>query len=129
VEEVAEGQDRLVKLGELAALSEQPFASGVPVVGPLIAAFRTAWNNVSTRWYVRPMAHQQSLFNLSTVDELAALRAENQALRAELARLQEWLIAQDREQTDLQHDLAELALVVGQHRRALEAIRPTDPPA
>ena len=124
--EAAEGQDRLAKLGELAVLAERPFASGVPVLGPLIAAFRTAWNNVSARWYVRPLAHQQSLFNLVTVDELAALRAENAALRAEVTRLQAWLIAQDRDQMDLRHDLGELAVFVNQGRGASDAAGPTD---
>jgi hypothetical protein len=116
-------------LRELARLEERPFRSRVPLVGPLIAAFRAAWNNVSTRWYVRPMADQQTLFNLSAVeefeawskraDELAVLRAETEALRHELTRLSEWLIDQDRDQSHLRHDLAELSVVVGQHARAV----------
>lgn len=109
-----EGQDRLAKLGELAALSEQPFVSRVPLVGRLIAGFRAAWNNVSTRWYVWPMARQQSEFNQAAVDELAALRAENAALRAQLTRVHEWLISQDRDQTELRHDLGELAVQTAQ---------------
>ena len=139
MDEVAAGRDRLEKLGELAVLAEQPFTSGVPILGRFIAAFRAGWNNVSTRWYVRPMAHQQTLFNLSTVEELASLRAENEAFRAELARMQEWLIAQDHDQTDLRHDLGELTVVVVRHDRALgayaergqdgDAIPPNDPPA
>jgi GT2 family glycosyltransferase/polyhydroxyalkanoate synthesis regulator phasin len=42
---------------------EQPFRSTVPFVGKGIAAFREAWNNVSTRWYVLPLLQQQNAFN------------------------------------------------------------------
>jgi hypothetical protein len=124
VADAADGQERLRRLSELAVLSEQPFVSRVPVLGPLIAGFRTAWNNISTRWYVRPLAHQQSLFNRALLDELAALRAENAALRAELqaliAPLQEWLISQDRDQAELRHDLSETASRLGQLMRQLD---------
>jgi hypothetical protein len=122
---------RLARLRKLARLEERPFSSRVPIFGPLIAAFRTVWNDVSTRWYVRPIADQQSMFNLAATeeleslyaatDELAALRAETEMLRLEVARMREWLIDQDRDQTQLRHDLAELSLVVGQQLRALGA--------
>jgi hypothetical protein len=129
-----EGQERLSHLSELAVLNEQPFVSRVPVLGPLIARFRTLWNNVSTRWYVRPLTHQQSLFNLALLDELAALRAENEALRNELQSrigpLQEWLISQDRDQAELRHDLGETAAQVGQLMRQMSLpSRATDAPA
>lgn len=32
---------------------------------PLVARLRTAWNNVATRWYVRPTFDQQTRFNLA----------------------------------------------------------------
>jgi O-antigen biosynthesis protein len=32
---------------------------------PLVARLRTAWNNVATRWYVRPSLDQQTRFNLA----------------------------------------------------------------
>jgi hypothetical protein len=122
---------RLARLRKLARLEERPFSSRVPIFGPLIAAFRTVWNDVSTRWYVHPIADQQSMFNLAAIeeleslraatDELAASRAETEMLRLEVARMREWLIDQDRDQTQLRHDLAELSLVVGQQLRALRA--------
>jgi hypothetical protein len=120
----AEREARLARLRELARLKERPFSSRVPLLGPLIAAFRTAWNDVSTRWYVRPMADQQSVFNLTATEELESLRAENEALRLELARVSEWLIDQDRDQTYLRHDVAELSVVVGQHAQSLSAAQP-----
>ncbi len=127
----SEREARLARLRELARLEERPFSSRVPVFGLLIAAFRTAWNDVSTRWYVRPLTDQQSVFNAAVTEELealhraneelAALCAETEALRLELAKLRAWLIEQDRDQTELRHDLAELSLVVGQLARALRA--------
>ncbi|HEX6289873.1 MAG TPA: glycosyltransferase family 2 protein [Herpetosiphonaceae bacterium] len=49
---------------------------------PLVAALRTAWNSIATRWYVRPSLDQQTRFNLalqralqSTIDEIAARSA------------------------------------------------------
>ncbi len=60
--------------GRLAAqweVKEQPFHSNAPVLGSGIAAFREAWNNISTRWYVLPMLQQQVMFNRSVVDSQA----------------------------------------------------------
>ncbi|WP_420645712.1 hypothetical protein [Candidatus Leptofilum sp.] len=44
-------------------LHERPFTSNVPLFGPLIVAFRNAWNSVSTRWYVLPIMQQQIQIN------------------------------------------------------------------
>jgi len=55
-------------------LHEKPFTSNVPIFGPLIVAFRTAWNSLSTRWYVLPMMQQQARLNqqmLLVLNELA----------------------------------------------------------
>ncbi|MBN1484466.1 MAG: methyltransferase domain-containing protein [Chloroflexia bacterium] len=54
------------RLGELHTrhlIREQPFSSGLPLVGRLIAWFRERWNRVSTKWYVQPMLAQQNQFN------------------------------------------------------------------
>jgi len=40
---------------------------------PLIARLRAAWNDVATRWYVRPSLDQQTRFNLATQRALATL--------------------------------------------------------
>ncbi len=107
----------------------------MPLVGGLIAGFRRAWNNVSTRWYVLTPMRQQSEFNrlvvaqladlyarldgqsrrLAALDEaVAGLRADDARLREQFGLLEEWIAGQDREATELRHDLGELAL----HARA-----------
>ncbi|HEY0735712.1 MAG TPA: glycosyltransferase family 2 protein [Herpetosiphonaceae bacterium] len=59
-------------------LSEVQFRSRLP----LLATLRTAWNNIATRWYVRPSFDQQTRFNLAleralhaTIDQSAARAA------------------------------------------------------
>lgn len=52
---------------------EQPFASHVPLAGPLVAAFRSAWNSISTRWYVQPMLQQQVEFNAAVLRAVQAM--------------------------------------------------------
>lgn len=44
-------------------IRERPFVSRLPLIGPVVAAFRSAWNRVATRAYVRPLLAQQNEFN------------------------------------------------------------------
>ena len=44
-------------------IEERPFRSSVPVIGPLIAGFRSAWIRVATRWYVLQLLEQQQAYN------------------------------------------------------------------
>jgi len=67
---------RLDELGRRAELSEYTFASTAPGVGRLVAGLRAAWNDVATRWHVRPLAAQQSAFNTALVDWLAHRQLE-----------------------------------------------------
>lgn len=114
-------------LRDLAALHEQPFTSDVPVLGGLIVWFRTAWNNVSTRWYVRPLAAQQTAFNETIVDKLEAdrqnVRTEIRAALEELENvavtMDNRLVAQDRDQAHTIHDLGELSAQLTALRRAV----------
>ncbi len=62
---------RLAELGRRAELSEYIFASAAPGAGRLVARLRAAWNDVATRWHVRPLAAQQSAFNAALVEWLA----------------------------------------------------------
>ena len=70
----AERVQLLKALRENQAIREQPFASQVPLLGRLIVAIRNGWNSVAAKWYVRPMIHQQSIFNAQVVDYLEVLQ-------------------------------------------------------
>lgn len=61
---------------------EQPFRSSLPLVGPLVARLRAAWNDVATRWYVQPMLQQQVEFNGMVVRTLQALARAIEAQEA-----------------------------------------------
>ena len=61
-----------------AVLAEYQFDSGLP----LVAALRRAWNSVATRWYVLPLLHQQTRFNLAAQRSLAQLHAQSDAQHA-----------------------------------------------
>ena len=56
-------EDMLNRLAQEWRVEEEPLRSSIPVVGPLIAAFRNAWNGVAARWYVRHLFQQQQGFN------------------------------------------------------------------
>ena len=54
---------------ENAVLQEVQFRSRLP----LIAQLRAAWNDIATRWYVRPSLDQQTRFNLAAQHALATM--------------------------------------------------------
>ena len=56
-------REGLAEVRERWHVREVPFESQAPVVGPLVAAFRTAWNNVAARWHVWHILEQQNAFN------------------------------------------------------------------
>jgi len=93
-------------------LRERPFESTVPLIGPLIVGFRSLWNNVAAKWYVRPLIQQQSEFNVLTVQRMDDF--ESQIYRQ--------VIEQDREQTHLIHETAELAVNLGHLNRVLQSL-------
>jgi hypothetical protein len=53
-----------------------PFRSNAPLLGPLIAWVRTAWNNVASRWYLGHLMTQQNEFNRLAVAQLEGYEAE-----------------------------------------------------
>jgi GT2 family glycosyltransferase len=87
-----DGFDQLMRLIGVAEanelLQEVTFRSRLP----LVARLRTAWNNVATRWYVRPSFDQQTRFNLATQRALTAL-AEQTSARAAADALDVALLA------------------------------------
>ena len=88
-----------------AEVVERPFTSTTPLIGSLLARFRSGWNSIATKWYVRPLLAQQNQFN-----RLVAERFGEQDGR---------LIAQDRQQTQHSHDLAEITALLTQINRQL----------
>jgi hypothetical protein len=91
-----------------ARIEERPFTSKTAVVGRAIVWFRELWNSISTKWYVRPLLQQQNEYNRLVVN----LVREHDV----------WLIAQDREQTDLIHNTAELTSHLIQMNHLLQSI-------
>lgn len=102
-----EEQDTLTELRRQARLEEHEFNSRVPLIGPLIAWFRGAWNSVATKWYVRPLMAQQTAFNLAIVDQLERVQG---VAAATAAGMEAWLVDEDREQTRLIRQIAELEI-------------------
>ena len=95
-----------------ATIVERPFVSNVPRVGPLIARFRTAGNNVASRWYVQHVIEQQNAFNALAVRQLETYELE---LREQLALLEEQVV----EQEELRRRVQELGAQVAALRREL----------
>jgi hypothetical protein len=106
-------------------LREHRFHSDVPLLGPLIARFRECSNSVSTKWYVRDLIEQQNAFNAAVVaqlrtyeDRLLNLEVQIDVLK-QTTHIEGWLIQQDRQQTALIHDLAELTAQLALKSQAL----------
>lgn len=75
----------LQQLGENAPLREHRFRSRIPVLGPLIAGFRSLWLSVAARGYILPVLHQQSHFNAQVVHALQHLNVNADQERRLLA--------------------------------------------
>jgi hypothetical protein len=89
-----------------AVIVETPFQSRVPVVGPLLARARSAWNNVAARWYVQALFQQQIEFNLAVANAL-----DDNAER---------FVETDRDQAALLRQMAELTVQVKQLRTRVD---------
>lgn len=89
-------------------VAERPFTSETAVIGSLIARFREWWNNISTKWYVRPLLLQQNEFN--------------HLIAQSIHEHDDWLIGLDREQTALTRSTAELTAQLIQMNRLLNSV-------
>lgn len=72
---------------------ETRFRSSVP----LVASARTAWNNIATRWYIRPNLDQQTRYNLALQRaslQLVQYTTAQQAINAFDAALLAWRLNQ-----------------------------------
>jgi GT2 family glycosyltransferase len=96
------------------AVEEHEFHSDVPIVGPLIAAFRRHWNRISTQWYVRAMNQQQNEFNAKVVAMLALLSRDQ---RQPEEAVSEYMKETGREITELAKEIGRLsALLDGEEK-------------
>lgn len=113
----------------LTEIREQPFRSAVPIVGRWIAAFRQAWNRVSTEWYVRPLIRQQSTFNSLLWHALAQSRQQQHDLQQRTAlTLTEYLSGQAQEISELSQEVERLKRRVAElSTRTLQSPHPNPP--
>jgi uncharacterized coiled-coil protein SlyX len=88
-------------------VTERPFTSQVPILGPLIVFVREQWNRIATRWYVLGLLEQQNRYNqliLELAHQVADIREgiedRDQRIQARFEMLDQ-LIAQ---QADLISD-------------------------
>lgn len=105
----------IAQMQEKWQVEEQPFQSETAVIGPLIAWVRGVWNSVSTKWYVRPIVQQQNQFNYLTVRQLEEVAARFEDLNGRL-------LAQDKEQSAVIHDVGQLTTQLIQTNRLLKSI-------
>ena len=98
---------RLNELAGRATLREYEFVSVAPGVGGLVARLRAAWNDVATKWQVRPLLAQQSAFNAALVEWLGR-RQMGEGAADERDPVAE-RIALDRAATTLNRDVATVA--------------------
>lgn len=97
---------RLGELHAMAHIQERPFASDIPIIGRLIVLVREMWNSVAAKWYVRPMVHQQVLFNQRVVVMVQGLLETNVGLYQRLHETNQQL-----EQTNQQLEQVEARLM------------------
>lgn len=117
--------DQYDSLRAMAELQERPFTSGVPVIGGLIAWFRSVWNSVSTKWYVRPLVDQQTRFNRTVADTLIQhdrIVADIDEMRSTLAQVDARVAAQDRDHVATVHDVGELSAQLTALRRSVDLL-------
>jgi GT2 family glycosyltransferase len=82
---------------------------------PLVAALRTAWNNIATRWAVAPILAQQNALNVALADEVTARR---QALEQAFV----WLTELQAGHAALEAETRALALQLREARAVLEEL-------
>ena len=107
------GASLLPRLTAVAQLEELPFTSTVPVLGRLIVWFRTAWNNIASRWYVRHLLLQQNEFNRLVVAQVETYETE---LKEQLELLEEQVVSQE----ELRRRVQELSAALTTLRQSMK---------
>jgi hypothetical protein len=114
------------QLNEQRTITEPTFQSDAPLVGPLIAAFRQQWNDVSTKWYVRLIMEQQQAFNALVARLLAeqARLLEDRETQARANAQDVTLLAN--QLLEMQQQISELTQTVALLHEQLEENRAND---
>jgi hypothetical protein len=112
----------LEQLASTWEVQERPFVSTAPLIGPIVARFRAAWNSVSTKWYVRAILQQQNGFNRLLVLHL-------QELQRRLDDADARLIDEDHDLSAAIHDLGELTIALVSLERRLAQLEERFAPA
>lgn len=127
-EAVSAGQTALMQLREI-ALAQEPvvyqldaeswpqrpllqkqrleayqFSSDTAVIGPLIASFRSHWNNVAARWSVGHVIQQQNSFNRLLTQVLDELDSRSQTNAVDIGLLLAELLKLQQSQTQLMQE-------------------------
>lgn len=98
------------------------FESSVPVIGPLIAVFRTAWNGIATKWQVRHILGQQNNFNLIVYHLLRDLCQEVGVLSQEASDLSRRTGLLDQRMTELSLGARQLVQDVEHGKAVLDEV-------
>lgn len=106
---VEDGQweQRVRELRAKAHVRERPFVSHAPIIGRFIAFFREKWNSIAAKWYVRPMLHQQNIFNQAVVQTIQEMLEAQADLDRYLELVEERIVSSDRDATLLARKIAE----------------------
>lgn len=95
-------------------LREYQFRSAIPVIGGLIAAFRSVWHSISGRWAIRALAQQQDRINAAAAATLAIQNERTNMLAGVLADQREQAEALNTALAD-QREQAEMMSVALRH--------------
>ncbi len=102
------GTGHILPLAELQAqwgIREPQFQSKAPMVGPFIVLTRTAWNWMSTKWYVRIIVQQIQNFHLLVVRAFQDVDVEHRKLHDQVQRLEALVQQQQVELAQLRGEL------------------------
>jgi hypothetical protein len=92
--------DQLInQLERQTKVTELTFTSSVPIIGPLVAAFRRGWNNISTRWVLRHYAQQQLEFQHTLTRLLREMQHTQAVMQQQLTEANARLISLEQTNT------------------------------
>ncbi len=119
-------QTQFAELQSRRVIQEQPFASQVPVVGPLIAALRQKWHNLAVRWSLMPVIHQQNQFNTQVSDFFRLQMHMGDQLRIALQHTRQSIVELERDVTENTLDVAENMREINEMAERLAALPPAE---